>query len=135
MIRIIVAIGIVALLLMVWFLLQPVGNSVSRLNDSALKFARCVDAHRDEIDVLMRQSGDVRSWSDIEYSQYRTKLKLREIQGACLEQSGFKTLVSGELDNAAMSESEKASIRRELAEAQTFDDLERIVREIARRQR
>ena len=135
MIRIFIAMAIVVLLLIGWFLLQPIARNISQLDDAARKFAGCIDAHGDEIDVLVRQTGDVRSWNDIEYNQYRAKLKMKEIQGACLEQSGFKALVLRELDNTTLSDAEKASIKRELAEAETFGDLERIEREIARAER
>ncbi len=113
-----------------WFLLSPVGRSISQLQDAALKFSKCIDGHNDEISAIMRDSGDATSYSDMEYNQYRAKIKMQEIQGACLDQSGFKTVVLRELDNTAISDSDKASIRQELTEAQTVDDLERIEKRI-----
>jgi hypothetical protein len=115
---------------MVWVLLQPFGGSISQLHDAALKYAKCVDGHSDDIAGIERDSSNVTSYSDLEYNQYRAKIKMQEIQGTCLDQSGFKTLMLRELDNTTMTDSDKASIRRELTEAQTFDDLERIERRI-----
>jgi hypothetical protein len=130
MVRIIFAIGLIALIAIVWFLLSPVGGSIRQIHHAALQFAKCIDAHSEAMAGIMRDSGDATSYSDMEYNQYRAKLKLQEIQGACLDQSGFKTLVLRELDNTAMTDADKASIRRELAEAQTIDDLERIQKKI-----
>jgi len=116
--------------LIVWFLLQVVGGSVHQLHNAALQYAKCVDSHSDEIAGLVRDTGNVNSYSDMEYNQYRAKLKMQEIQATCLNQSGFKTLVLRELDNTAMSDADKQSIRRDLSDAQTFDDLEHIQKRI-----
>jgi hypothetical protein len=130
MVRIIFAIGLVALILIAWFLLQPMGGSIRQIHDAALQFAKCLDGHSQDIAGIMRDSGDATSGSDMEFNQYRAKIKMQEIQAACLDQSGFKTLVLRELDNTAMTDSDKAGIRRELTEAQTIEDLERIQKEI-----
>ena len=130
MVRIIFAIGLVALIAIVWFLLQLVGGTIGQIHDAALRYAKCVDEHSTAIAGIVRDSGDVTSYSDMEYNQYRAKIKMQEIQGTCLDQSGFKTLVLRELDASAMSDSEKASIRRDLVQAQTFDDLEHIQKRI-----
>lgn len=130
MVRIIFAIGLVALIAIVWFLLQLVGGTIGQIHDAALRYAKCVDEHSTDIAGIVRDSGDVTSYSDMEYNQYRAKIKMQEIQGTCLDQSGFKTLVLRELDASAMSDSEKASIRRDLVQAQTFDDLEHIQKRI-----
>jgi|ERR1700687_4846252 hypothetical protein len=130
MVRIIFAIGLVALIAIVWFLLQLVGGTIGQIHDAALRYAKCVDGHSAEIAGIVRDSGDVTSSSDMEYNQYRAKIKMQEIQGTCLDQSGFKTLVLRELDDSAMSDSDKASIRRDLAQAQTIDDLEHIQKSI-----
>lgn len=130
MVRLLFAIGLVALALIVWFLLQVVGGSVHQLHNAALQYAKCVDSHSDEISGLVRDTGNVNSYSDMEYNQYRAKLKMQEIQATCLNQSGFKTLVLRELDNTAMSDADKQTIRRDLNDAQTFDDLEHIQKRI-----
>ena len=130
MVRILFAIGLVALIVIIWVLLQPLGGSISQIHDAALRFAKCIDGHSQDIAGIERDSANVTSYNDLEYNQYRAKIKMQEIQAACLEQSGFKTLVMHELDNAAMADSDTASIKRELAEAQTIDDLARIQKEI-----
>jgi len=114
----------------VWFLLQVVGGSIHQLHVAALQYAKCVESHSDEITGLVRDTGDVNSYSDMEYNQYRAKIKMQEIQATCLNQSGFKTLVLRELDNTAMTDADRQSIRQELGEAQTFDDLEHIEKRI-----
>jgi hypothetical protein len=116
--------------MIVWFLLSPGGRSIVDMHDAALKFARCIDGHNNEIAAIVRDSGDVTSYSDAEYNQYRAKIKMQEIQAACLEKSGFKALVLRQLDSTAMTDSDKASIKRELTDAQTFDDLELIEKRI-----
>jgi hypothetical protein len=130
MIRILFALGLVALIVIVWYLLQVVGGSIHQLHDAALLYAKCVESHNDDIQGLVRDSGNVRSYSDMEYNQYRARIKMQEIQGTCLNQSGFKTLVLRELDNTAMTDADRQSIRQELSEAQTFDDLEHIEKRI-----
>lgn len=130
MVRLLFAIGLVALALIVWFLLQVVGGSIHQLHNAALQYAKCVGSHSDEIAGLVRDTGNVNSYSDMEYNQYRAKLKMREIQATCLNQSGFKTLVLRELDNTAMTDADRQSIRRELSDAQSFDDLEHIEKRI-----
>lgn len=131
MVRILIATGLVALIVMVWVLFHVVGGGVVRLHDAAIAYAKCIDFHSDEISGLVRDSGNVRSLDDMEYNQYRAKVKMQEIQATCLDQSGFKTLVLRELENTKMEDSDRQSIRRELGEAETFDDLERIEKQIA----
>ncbi len=130
MVRILFALGLVALIVIVWIVLQLVGGSVKQIHDAALQYAKCVESHNDDIAGIVRDSGDVTSYNDMEYNQYRAKLKMQEIQATCLDQSGFKTLVLHELDNTTLTDGDKASIRRELREAQTFDDLEHIQKRI-----
>src|SRR5258706_3366406 len=130
MVRILFALGLVALIVIAWIVLQLVGGSVKQIHDAALEYAKCVEGHSEDIAGIVRDSGDVTSYNDMEYNQYRAKLKMQEIQATCLDQSGFKTLVLRELDNTTLTDGDKASIRRELREAQTFDDLEHIQKRI-----
>lgn len=130
MVRILFAIGLIALVAIVWYLLQVVGGNIHQLHDAALLYAKCVESHKDDIEGLVRDSGNVSSYSDMEYNQYRARIKMQEIQSTCLNQSGFKSLVLRELDNTAMTDADRRSIRQELSEAQTFDDLEHIEKRV-----
>jgi hypothetical protein len=129
-IRLFLAIFLVVLLAMFWFELMPAGRTFSAVTAAAVKFSKCIDEHSDEINSAMRGSGDTSSYNDFEYNQYRANSIVRDIQSACINESGFKDVVSRTLDQIEMSDSEKVSIRKDLADAHTIDDMERIEKRI-----
>lgn len=116
----------IGLIIYVWFTMRSALDVAQDIGITVTILHECLDRHQQQLVAEHRSNNFYSSFSDATAYQVYVESRRERAESACIEESGFKILITEIIDQLDVDEAAKSRMRRTVLRAESLQDVGRI---------